>query len=240
MTGLPPHTRESGYEQVPPRLRSSQPAADYEGFFAAVGEVIQLQQQSQAVPSEWGLKYVEEYPKSREGNGFDHSFDIVLYRVISSRMAEMSRGVTPKGLFRLESRPAPGKARFHQVIEGWFEDTVVEFQVLSKSNQTANQVAIWLHRCLMEYAHKMKFFYARGVQNFRFVGRLEDEVVKDFGQDLYRRRLQYSFRLIFLLNYEAKDLESIHLELRSLSASGQASPVQNFDWSIDDGPQPQG
>jgi hypothetical protein len=240
MTGLLPQARVSGYGQVPPRLKSSQPAADHEGFFAAVGEVIGLQQQSQAVPSQWNLKYVAEYPKSREGAGFDQPFDIVLHRVISSRMADGAGGRVPKGLSRFDERPAPNKARYHQIIEGWLEDTVVEFQVLSKSNQTANQVAVWLHRCLMEYAYRMKFFLARGVQNFRFVGRLEDDVTKEFGQDLYRRRLQYSFRIIFLLNYEAKDLESIHLELRSLAASGEASPVQSFDWSIDDGPQPQG
>lgn len=242
MSALPQSlTRNPGYTQVPSRLRSAQPAADQDGFFKAVGEALVLHSKEQAIPSEWNLTYVEEYPKNKMGE-FDHAFDAVLYRVVSSKPAGMDRtgnGVIPKGLMRFNAGPHPTMARYHLVAEGWWENTTVEFQILSKSNATANQIAIWFHRFLMQYAHSMKFFMARGVQNFVFAERLEDDTTKDYGQELYRRRLRYSFRLAFLLNSEAKDLESIHVEARALTpGSNAASPVESFDWSIDDGPKP--
>lgn len=225
-----------GYNQVPPPLRSSQPAADYDGFFRAVGEVIDLAQKEQSIPPEWKLKYVEEYPRSREGNGFDHSFDVITFKVVGAQPDP----TTPRGLRRFDAHPSPNRARYHEVVEGWKENVVVQFEVLSKSNQTANQVAIWLHRVLMQYANAMRFFMARGVQTFRFVARLEDDVTKDFGQDLCRRRLRYSFTLSFLLPAISKDLETLHVEVSQLNASGAASPVDTYDWSIDDGLKPQG
>jgi len=238
-----PSQRTTGYQQVPPPLRSSQPAADYDGFFAAVGEALALHRREQAIPANWNLNYVEEYPRSKSSEGFDHSFDVVTFKVVSSAFAGVDRtgkGTIPKSLRRFHSQPHPTKARYHLVTEGWQENVVAEFQVLSKSNQTANQMAIWFHRFLLQYAYSMRFFQSRGIENFVFVERLEDDVTKEYGQDLNRRRLRYAFRLAFLVTYESKDLESIHVEVRQDVFSGAESPTESFDWSLDDGPKPQG
>jgi hypothetical protein len=228
------HEMTPGFKQVPPKLRSSQPAADHDGFFKIVGDIVTLHGEEQAVPSAYPLKYVEEYPKSRESDGFDHAFDVILFRVVSSCPAPTnSAGTAQQGLRRFESRPHPTKARYHLITEGWWEDTIVEFQILSKSNRSANQLAGWFHRGLFQYAYAMKYFQARGVEKFKFVGRLEDDVTKDYSQELQRRRLRYAFRLTFLMTYEAKDLEMLHVGIQQETSAGSASPIESFDLSSD-------
>jgi hypothetical protein len=90
---------------------------------------------------------------------------------------------------------------------------------------------------MMVYAHGMKFFLARGIESFTYVGRQEDDSVTLFGQELYRRRIRYAFRLSFLVNYEAKDLELIHVAAHMGPAN--ESPISEFEWSLGDGSKPQ-
>jgi hypothetical protein len=204
-----------------PRSRSLQPAVDHQGFLGAVREALALHTKSEGLAPEYVPVLTEDYPREREGE-FDHSFDVILFTVVSSQMGATDPRQTrrPNGPVLRENRPHPTKARYRLATYAWWEDSIVQFSVLAKSNKRANELATWFHRFLMRYAHAQHYFSARGVSLFRYRARLEDRPNKDFGQELSERRIQYQIRLEFLDSFELKELESVHLAVTAENASG--------------------
>jgi hypothetical protein len=92
---------------------------------------------------------------------------------------------------------------------GWKESMTAQFTVYAKSNQRANELAIWFHRMMLQYAFGYKFFQGRGITYFAFEERLPDRKSQDFGQELYIRELRYAVHLNLQDVFEAKTLEDV-------------------------------
>lgn len=195
-------------ENTPP-LRSSQPAVDIPGFFDLVEEALTLYVKTEGPPDQTRPILVHEFPKERIAKP-DDKFDVITFKVALSEMAAtMNDGSKPRSPRLRESKPHPKLAGYNITIGGWWELVQAEFTVWSKSSRNADLVADWFHKFMMKYAFLYKLFLSRGVQNFRFVKRADDDVDQSFGQELYKRRLTYEFRLETLIGAEQKQLTDV-------------------------------
>lgn len=196
---------------VPP-LRSSQPAVDIPGFFDATAQAFALHLKTVGPPDD-NMKpaFVHEFPKERLART-DDKLDLVTFRVLDAVMAPtLNDGSTPRGPKLRESKTHDKMHGFSIQVVGWWELVQAEFSIWSKSSRNADTVANWFHQFMMRYAHVYKFFQARGVQNFRFVKRADDDVDHNWGQEIYRRRLIYEFRLETLFAFEQKQLTDLDI-----------------------------
>lgn len=191
--------------------RSPLPSATWSTFFNAVEKAMDLKLASSPPPGQKAPILVRDYPKTNLGK-FDTSFDVILFRVLKSERA----GTDPSGLVRKpkgpnlrEVVPHPTKARYSLVTQAWWENMTVEFKVLAKSNDRADELVEWFHRFLMEYHNFLGFFKARGIQYMVYQSRGEDKLNNSFGQELNERTITYLIRLELLNTFEAKDLESL-------------------------------
>jgi len=195
----------------PPPLRSTQPAVDIPGFFDAVEQALALYIKTEGPPDNTSPTMVHEFPKERLAKP-DDKFDVITFKVASSEMAPtMNDGSKPRSPVQREVKPHPKLAGYNLQINGWWELVNAEFSVWSKSSRNADLVAAWFHGFMVKYAFLYKFFMSRGVQHFRFVKRADDDVVQSYGQELYRRRLTYEFRLEMLFGIEQKRLTDVDI-----------------------------
>lgn len=199
-------------ELVPPPTMSSLPAVDHLGLFGAFREAFDLHLRSMQWPKESWPIFVQTFPKEREGK-FDTTFDVILFHIVHCETATTSndRDRKPTGLSAQARQKHPTKAGYIQETIGWQETVTVQFTVIAKSNERANELALWFHRMIMRYAHSMKFFVARGITRLVFKERLEDVMTKDFGQELYKRPLLYDLRLDLFEVVEAKTLDAVSI-----------------------------
>lgn len=197
-------------ENTPP-LRSSLPAVSIPGFFDAVEQALAVHIKTEGTPDSTRPTVVHEFPKERIAKT-DDKFDIITFKVANAVMAPtMNNGASPRSPRLREVRQHPKLAGYNLAVEGWVELVQVEFCIWSKSSRNADLVADWFHTFIRKYAFIYKFFMARGVQNFRFVKRADDDIDHSFGQEVYRRRLTYEFRLETLFGFEEKQLTDLDI-----------------------------
>jgi hypothetical protein len=218
---------------APPAM-STLNAADWGTFFDRVKQAFTVHLASVQWPAEDNPVFVEDFPKAKTGQGYDQTFDVILWNVHSSRMAVTAKQglngpITPHGLQLRGRRPSPTKFGYLEEVWGWQEQMTAQFTVFAKSNQRANELVSWFHRMLMQYAFSYKFFQPVGVVDFRFEERMPDEKSQDFGQELYLRKLRYAVRLNLQDAYEAKTLEDIHLDAGMTIGGEVASFEINHD-----------
>jgi|SRR5271166_3196129 len=212
----------SAINPIPP-LRSSQPAVDIPGFFDAVEQALALYIKTEGPPDNTKPTLVHEFPKERLAK-VDDKFDIITFKVGLSEMAPtMKDGSKPRSPSQRELKAHPTLAGYNLQIVGWWELVQAEFSVWSKSSRNADLVAAWFHGFMVKYAFVYKFFLSRGVNNFRFVKRADDDVDHSFGQELYRRRLTYEFRLETLFGIEQKVLTDVDV---TYGISGQTDAIE--------------
>lgn len=162
---------------------------------------------------------VEDYPREREGGGYDTKFDVILMNIegsapppVASAASRIGGTGTGRAIgFKSVIEEHPEKNGYRLVKRMWAEELIVQFLIHSKSNRRANELAAWFHRTLILYAHSMQFFRSRGINWFRFHQRLADAKTKEYGQELYLRPLQYALRLELIDTAEIKTLDSIEL-----------------------------
>lgn len=198
---------------VPP-LRSSQPAADIQGFFQITGEALALHVQTAGAPDGVTPVYVHAFPKARLSEP-GKPFDVITHHVYDGGMSATSNDGSrvPREPARRERRPHPTKAGYNLCTLAWWEDVSVMFTIWSNSNENADELTTWFHKFLMRYASFYQYFRARGVQQFRFVRRLEDTTEDREGQELYARRLIYRIRIEYLDTFEERQLTDVTLNL---------------------------
>lgn len=197
-------------ENTPP-LRSSQPAVDIPGFFDLVEQALNLYIKTEGQPDQTRPTLVHEFPKERLAQP-DNKFDVITFKVASSEMAPtMNDGSKPRSPRLREVKNHPKLAGFNVAVDGWWELVQAEFTVWSKSSRNADLIADWFHKFMVKYAFIYKLFLSRGVTNFRFVKRADDDVDRSFGQELYKRRLTYEFRLEILIGFEQKQLTDLDI-----------------------------
>jgi len=211
---------------VPP-LRSSEAAVDIQGFFQTVGEALGVHIKTAGAPDGIAPEYVHSFPKKRLSEP-GKPFDVITHHVLDGGMSATSNDGSriPREPATRERTPHPEKAGYNLCIQAWWEDATVVFTIWSNSNENADELAVWFHKFLMRYAYFYGFFKARGIQQFRFVQRLEDSNEDREGQELYVRRLAYSFRLEYLDTFEERQLTDLTVnvtagrdtETRELSA----------------------
>ena len=204
--------------------RAILPAVSWSAFFEAVKEALTLKLASYSPPGQKDPVFVREYPKNNLGK-FDSSFDVILYKVISAERA----GTRPNGVDRKpngptlkESIPHPTKARYHLNTYGWDENMEVQFIILTKSNDRADELIEWFHRFMIEYTWALGFFKARGINYLVYQKRGEDKLNKEYDQELYERTENYIVRLQLLYSFDVKDLESLNVTI-------QGNPEQEID-----------
>jgi hypothetical protein len=183
---------------IPP-LRSSKPAVDINGFFEIVGQALQEYTATEGKPNGADPFYVEDFPKERLSQP-DTAFNGITFHVLDGELAaNRNDGTTvARAPFIRSTRSMPDQAGYVTVTNGWWENNTVQFEIWAKTNSMANVLAIWFHRFLMRYAYHYKFFEAYGVQQFKYLKRLEDSVEQKEEQEVYLRRLCYTFRLQYL------------------------------------------
>ncbi len=209
-------------ENIPP-LRSSQPAVDIPGFFDAVEQALALYIKTESTPDGTHPTLVHEFPKERLAKP-DDIFDVITFKVLRAEMAPtMNDGSKPRSPRLRESKKHTKLAGFNIVIEGWTELVQAEFSIWSKSNRNADSVTAWFHGFMVKYAFLYKFFLGRGVQNFRFVSRADDDRDTSFGQELYRHRLVYEFKLETLFGIEQKNLTNVDV---NYGINGQVDTIE--------------
>lgn len=197
-------------ENTPP-LRSSQPSVDIPGFFDAVELALGVHLKTEGKPDQTTPVLVHEFPKERLGKP-DDKFDVITFRVVSSEMApSMNDGSAPRSPKVREIKPHSSLNGFNIEIQGWKELVNAEFSIWSKSSRNADLVTDWFHKFMMKYAFLYKYFYGRGAEVFRFVKRADDDVDQSYGQELYRRRLTYEFRIDNLMALEQKQLTDLDI-----------------------------
>ena len=208
-------------ENTPP-LRSSQPAVDIPGFFDAVEKALLVHLKSEGPPDQTTPKLVHEFPKERIAKA-DDKFDVITFKVASSVMAPtMNDGSAPRTPKVREVKKHGALDGFNIEVQGWWELVQAEFSIWSKSSRNADLIADWFHKFMMKYAFIYKYFLGRGVQQFRFVKRADDDVDQSYGQELYRRRLTYEVRLETLIALEQKQLTDLDI---TYGVSGKSDTI---------------
>lgn len=199
---------------IPP-LRSSQKAADIDGFFKLVDQALDLHIKTTGAPEGAVPVYVHSFPKERVGQK-DQPFDVITHHVMEGGMAATSNDGSrvPRGPVLRDRRAHPEKDGYNLCVNGWWEDAAVVFTVWSRNSEVADRMTVWFHKFIMRYANFYDFFKARGVQQFRFVKRLEDGVEDREGQELHHRRLVYSFRIEYLDTFEERQLTSVSVNVK--------------------------
>lgn len=197
--------------EVPPRLRSSLPAVDIGGFFEAVNDALKLHLQTEAWPAGTKPTFVHDFPKERIAKA-DDPFDLITFHVGGATMAPTSNDgnrVPPAPALR-EEKASTTYLGYNTKTLAWKEMVEVVFTIWSKSNKRADDMTSWFHSFLMQYAFGYRFFYARGVDWFRFLGRKEDEMMKIVeGQELYVRTLVYQIRIEYLQTLLEKQFDNL-------------------------------
>lgn len=217
----------SAPEPVAP-LQSSQSAVDIPGFFDTVEQALALFVKSEGKPDNTTPTLVHEFPKERLAKP-DDIFDVITYKVVNGEMAPtMKDGSKPRSPRQREIKQHPDLTGFNVQIFGWWELVQAEFSIWSKSSRNADLVTAWFHTFMVKYAFLYKFFLSRGVNNFRYVKRADDDLDIHFGQELYRRRLTYEFRLETLFAVEQKQLTdlSINYGVSGANDSIELNPTQ--------------
>ena len=219
--------------QDQPIVPGGAPAVEWNTFFDAVAEAMKLHMDTTRMPDSLRPVFIEDFPKQRQGSGYDTRLDVILWSVESSAMAPTSNGGDriPHGIQLRGRRPSPDKAGYLVETWGWWELMTAKFTVYAKSNARVNELTAWFHRMLMVYAFGYHFFQARGVSYFKFLKRRQDELSKEFGQELYRTHLLYEVRLGLRDDYEAKILENVVVDLKARPGG----PVDTFEVNARDG-----
>jgi len=221
-TQYAPVTQGVAGESIPP-LRGPRLAVGIPTFFDLVNQAMDLHIKTEGKPEDTKPTFVHEFPKERIAKA-DDKFDVITFKIAESRMAPtMKDGSAPRSPSRREVKDHPELTGFNVTIEAWWELVQAEFCVWSKSSKNADLLADWFHKFMMKYAFLYKFFSSRGVNNFRFVRRADDDVDHSFGQELYKRRLTYEFRLETLYAVEQKQLTDLDI---NYGVSGASQNVQ--------------
>lgn len=210
-------------------LRSSQPKVDLPGFFDLVAKAVTVYIKTEGQADQVTPTLVHEFPKERLAQT-DSPFNVITYKIVGGGMAPtMNDGSTPRSPKQRQvvQHPTLGK-NYSLVTAGWWELFQAEFCIWSKSSRNAFLMTDWFHTFMMKYAFVYKLFLSRGVSNFRFVKRADDEVDHSFGQELYKCRLTYEFRIEKLLFAEARQLTDLDIYF-GVSGAGANITLQPSD-----------
>lgn len=169
--------------------------------------------------------YVQSFPKERIAKQ-DSEYNIITYRVVKSEMApwdnegsRVARGLTLANTERLKDLKNYALKTYL-----WREWVNVEFSVWSNDNLDADITANWFHGFMMYYAYQLKYFTAQGIQIFKFESRADDDVDHTQEQEIYRRRLNYSFRIDHMFQVQERLLTELSIELEN----GKSHEVETF------------
>lgn len=229
--------RQFGPFSNPPE-RSPLPAVDIPGFFDAVEQALQLHIKTEGGPEGLNPVFVHEFPKERLAKP-DQTFDVITFKVASSEMAPtLNDGSKPRAPVQRQVKRDSRLGGYNEVYVAWTELVNAEFSIWSKSSLSADIITAWFHDFMMRYAFVYHFFQARGIQLFRFVKRWDDDVDQSFGQELYRRRIQYEFKLETVLKFEQKQLTDVDLIYGIKNPDGKSSQVDTISIVVD--PIPKG
>lgn len=216
-------------ENTPP-LRSSQPAVDLAGFFDLVEKAMANYIKSEYKADQVIPLLVHEFPKERLAKP-DTPFDIITYKIKQAEMSPtMKDGSKPRSPRQRQSVTHPTLGTNYQfVTNAWWEDVQAEFCIWSKSSRNSFLIGDWFHLFMMKFAFTYKLFFSRGIQNFKFVSRSDDEVDQSFGQELYKVRLTYAFRIEKFTFVEQRLLTDLDIYFGVSSASSHINLAPTDD-----------
>ncbi len=175
-----------------PRLRSPLPATDLDGFFRLVGQALKHQQHLDGAKKE--VFFTEEYPEKDD----NITGEVISYQLLERRPGTFERkqvgGMLNEGntrqrrkIFR-ESQADPDYPgeRIHTYGQ-WF-DNKIQFNIMAKTNKTANQRALWFENFMDSWTW---FFEVNGILHLKYEGRGPDSVVTPENQKIAIRPMIY-------------------------------------------------
>lgn len=155
-------------------------------FYSTLQDLLADAQKRETDP----VSIVQEYPPEPF-----QSDEIITWRLISRKPAMMNRKGTgrPQAKFRsMDTITTAALPNHTYIIRNRPLDHILEFTCWGKSNKIANRRALWLEKLLISWAW---VFYAIGVEDFRFDGRLADLYQRVGEAKLYARPLRFKMRL---------------------------------------------
>lgn len=201
---------------TPPPLKSTFPGVDIPGFFDLIGTWLTEYAKAVGYPGNYTPIYAQAFPRERLKNQ-DSPFDVITYRVRKSTMAptDNSGQRKPREATLREVLPLKTKTGYARRVSAWWELIDVEFSIWSRDNLNADRTTNWFHQFMMTYLGpvQLRILEANGIQIFRFLERLDDDVDHTQEQEVYRRRLVYEFRLEFQNAVEERLLTALTLNV---------------------------
>jgi hypothetical protein len=212
---------------ITPRLRNKQPAVDLAGFFNLLQTAFALHIKTTGQPNGITPVFVESFAKERLSSP-GKEFNIITYRIKSATMAptDNSGSRIPRAPQQRENKQSQDKLDYNVIVQGWWEQITVIFEIWSNDNSNANSLVIWFHKFIFTWAFILKYFQGNGVSNFEFVERLEDTAPRVDEQEVYLRQLSYTFRLENLISFEERQLTQIQLTIDSPGTAPIDLPVK--------------
>lgn len=200
--------------RTPPRIRDVEPAANIAGFFTLVQDAMERHLNTIGGPDGIIPILTEDFPQERLTKT-DQAFEAITFRVQEMKMSPLSNDGTriPRGIQVREVKSSTDKDTYNLIEASWFEDATVVFDIWSKSNANANKLVIWFHNFIYLWANAYKFFEGRGIRNFAFVKRMDDDTALKEGQEIYRRRVAYTFKLENLIKFEQRQITDITINV---------------------------
>lgn len=199
---------------VPSRLKSTLPASSIPGFFVAVSQALSEWNTAVGYPGTIPPVFCQAFPKERIKKQ-DDPFNVITFRVRKSEMAatDNAGARVPRAPQFRDLVQQKGVRNYQIATSAWTEQVEVEFSIWSNDNMDADIATNWFHQFLIYYAYTLKYFSSRGVQIFKFLERADDDIDHTQEQEVYRRRLVYTFRLETLTQLESRTLTSLTIEL---------------------------
>lgn len=193
-----------------PLSRSPLPAVDINGFFEIVQQALALHIKTEGPPNNINPVLVEEFPRERLTKQ-DDTFDIITFRVKTGTMASSTNSdIIPKRPSLRESKPHPKLGPNYRLnTYGWWETVQPEFTIWSRSNINANLMTEWFHIFMIKYAYFTQYFNGRGIDNFVYIERVDEDIDHNEGQEIYKRRLVYEFRLNRMSTADSRVLTNV-------------------------------
>lgn len=164
------------------------------GFFTVASELIQDAQARSGVESSKRVELVEEYNPEFLSNRTDNGKEVITYRVLSRKPAEMA----PSGKERPQrgARPSydfssPDQSNRVIRVNARPIDHMIEFSCWAKTNRLANSRALWLEKLFTSHAWA---FRVKGADKFLWENRGADTYLSHGQQRLFYRPLNFMLR----------------------------------------------
>jgi hypothetical protein len=192
--------------EVPPHMSAGE-SKDVDGFIDLVASALEDYQRRLGIVEGARLVLRESYPKNPIENP-DAGLNLVLYKVISRRLGNMSpdgdrRPLKPQIRYSVDHPTDPTLKLSVLTLN---MDNIVEFNIVSPHAKRANEFALMFEKFMLAYTW---YFKEMGVSQVYFYERREDSIEEIGGSELHNRPISYFVRTQIISQELAKKIDEV-------------------------------